>query len=137
MTKRELARQLARLLATQPGFTVDANGNPLARGFTVGGLKRDAGDALARFSQPTNPVELDALTAAVAETLDAVTDLLQDGAYVGGWHQDGDLVLDLVTVTRGQKRAARLALERQQLAYGQIDNYQYVNEWRVSNGDEL
>lgn len=128
----DLARETARLLATQPGFTIDAEGNPLPRGYTVGGLKRDAGDALARYDQPTNPVELDALTAAVEESLAAAESLLREGAFIGGWHRDNELVLDLVTVTRGQKRAAQLAVERGQVAYGQIDNYQYVNEWKVA-----
>lgn len=135
MKNKDLAREVAQLLATQPGFTITAAGEPVPYGFTVGGLRRERGDALARFPQPTNRAQLDALTHAIEATLSNVTDLLRDGAYLGGWRENNELVLDLVTVTRGQKRAAKLAMEREQLAYGQIENYQYVREWRVNNGN--
>lgn len=135
MKTSELAREVAQLLATQPGFTVSATGEPVPAGFTVGGLKRNDGDALARYPQPTNRAQLDALTHAIEATLNTAIDLLRDGAYIGGWRANNELVLDLVTVTRGQKRAERLARERQQLAYGQIEGYQYTKEWRVNNED--
>lgn len=135
MMTKELAREVAQLLATQPGFTIDKDGEPLSHGYTVGGLRQDAGDALARFEQPINRAQLDALSDAIEQTLNEIGDLLKDGAYLGGWKNDGELVLDLVTVTRGPKRAAQLAMERNQIAYGQINNYQYVREWRVNNAN--
>jgi len=131
MDKRELARQLARLVATQPGFTVDADGNPVARGYTVGGLKRTDGDAAAYYAQPTSPAELAALESDLERLLDSAASDIANGAYIGGWRNGDQIAVDLVTVTRGLNRAIQLAKERQQLAFGQIDNYLYVKEWKI------
>ena len=131
MKIKELSREVARLLATQDGFTIDNQGDPLPQGYTVGGLKREDGDALAHYLQPSNKAELAALEAEIGKLLDTAADLLSNGAFIGGWRNGDTLALDLVTVTRGYKKAAQLAKEREQIAFGEIASYRYVNEHRI------
>lgn len=131
MKIRELARETAQLLATQPGFTIDQHGEPLDNGYTVGGELIEQDHALAIFEQPANSVELKALEDALASKLEEIATYLEQGSYLGGWRDGESLVLDLVTVTDNQEQAANLAIQRGQLAYGQIKQYQYLTEWKA------
>jgi heptaprenylglyceryl phosphate synthase len=127
-----LAREAAQLLATQPGFTIDKNGEPLAEGYVIGGQLKREDHALAIFSQPTNATELAALADAVEAKLGEISNYLEEGSYLGGWRDGESVVLDLVTVTRNRREAAQLAKARGQLAYGEITSYQYAKEWRAN-----
>jgi hypothetical protein len=131
MKTRELARQAARLLASQPGFTIDKNGEPLAKGYAIGGELKQEDHAMAIYSQPTNAIELAALEDALEAKLNEISGYLEAGSYLGGWRDGESLVLDLVTVTNNRKAAADLARSRGQLAYGAITNYNY-QEWRIN-----
>lgn len=127
----ELARETAQLLATQPGFTISKDGEPLESGYTVGGQLTLEDHALAIYEQPRNREELTALEDAIEAKLSQIADYLESGSYLGGWREGESLILDLVTVTRNRKQAAELASQRGQLAYGQVKQYQYLTEWRV------
>jgi len=131
MNNRQLAEEVAQLLATQPGFTIDANGKPLASGYTVGGVLQLQEHALAIYSQPRNPAELQALEDELAGKFEELGELLSEN-HLGGWRDGGSLVLDLVTVTRNRKQASELAKSRGQLAYGEIREYQYAKEWKTN-----
>jgi hypothetical protein len=128
LTAAELAERVTALLASQDGFTLTNDGRPLERGYVVGGLIRLEGDALAKLPQPHSAAEYEALERRTAEILERHRAAIETGAAIGGWRQGDTITLDLVTTHSSGRQAARAARDRQQVAFGYLDNYRYASE---------